>query len=80
MAVRLVFLGRLADLADGSEQEAAGPLDWDGLLGTLPRELGEAARDPRVRLAVNGELLRDKTALAAADGDEVALLPPVSGG
>jgi molybdopterin synthase sulfur carrier subunit len=31
-------------------------------------------------VAVNGALLADKAALAAGAGDEIALLPPVSGG
>jgi molybdopterin synthase sulfur carrier subunit len=53
VAVRLVFLGRLADLAGASD---------------------------KVRVAINGAVLADKTTLAAEDGDEVALLPPVSGG
>jgi molybdopterin synthase sulfur carrier subunit len=80
MAVRLVFLGKLADLAGAPDKEVAGPLDWPGLLGTLHGALGEAVQSPRIRLALNGQVLPDKTALAAADGDEVALLPPVSGG
>lgn len=80
MAVKLVFLGRLADLADAPDKEVAGPLDWPGLLGQLHGALGAAAQEARVRLAVNGALLPDKTALAASDGDEIALLPPVSGG
>ena len=46
----------------------------------LPGPLGEAVRGDKVKLALNGALLADKTALAADDGDEVALLPPVSGG
>jgi molybdopterin synthase sulfur carrier subunit len=80
MAVRLVFLGKLADLAGASERDVAGPLDWRGLIAALPGPLGEAARGEKVKLAVNGTVLADKTALAARNGDEVALLPPVSGG
>jgi sulfur-carrier protein len=80
MSVKLVFLGKLADLAGASEKDVAGPLDWRGLLAALPGPLGEAVKGPKVRLAVAGTVLADKTALAAADGDEVALLPPVSGG
>ncbi len=80
MAVRLVFLGKLADLAGAGEKDVPGPLDWPSLLAALPGPLGEAVRGEKVRLAANGALLADKTALVAEDGDEVALLPPVSGG
>ena len=37
-------------------------------------------REPHVHVACAGKVLSDKTGLAAQDGDEVALLPPVSGG
>ena len=80
MAVKLVFLGRLADLAGAPEQDLAGPLDWAGLLAALPAPLAAAVQGEKVKLAVNATVLTDKTVLAAADGDEVALLPPVSGG
>jgi molybdopterin synthase sulfur carrier subunit len=80
MPVRLVFLGKLADLAGASDKEVPGPLGWQSLLEALPGPLGETVRGDKVRLAVNGALLADKTRLAAGDGDEVALLPPVSGG
>lgn len=80
MAVKLVFLGRLADLAGAPERELPAPLDWAGLLEALGGELAEAAAGPKVRVALNGALLADKTALMASDGDEIALLPPVSGG
>ena len=80
MAVKLVFLGKLADLAGAPEMDVAGPLDWRGLREALPDPLGEMARGEKVKLALNGTVLADKTALAANDGDEVALLPPVSGG
>jgi len=80
MTVKLVFLGKLADLAGVPEQDVPGPLDWHGLIDALPGPLGEAARGEKVKLALNGTVLADKTALAAGDGDEVALLPPVSGG
>jgi molybdopterin synthase sulfur carrier subunit len=80
MSVKLVFLGKLADLAGASEADVAGPLDWEGLIEALPGTLGETARGEKVKLALNGTVLTDKTALAAKSGDEVALLPPVSGG
>ena len=80
MAVTLVFLGKLADLAGVESKQVEGPLDWQGLLDELHGPLGSAARQDRTRIAVNGEVLADKEALAAENGDEVALLPPVSGG
>ena len=80
MAVRLVFLGKLADLAGAPEMEVAGPLDWQGLIAALPGPLCDAVQGDKVKLAVNGVVLADKSGLAAADGNEVALLPPVSGG
>ena len=80
MAVKLVFLGKLADLAGASERELPNPLDWASLLAALEPELAEAVEGDKVRIAVNGALLADKASLVASDGDEVALLPPVSGG
>ena len=80
MPVRIVFLGKLADLAGASEKDVAAPLDWDALLRALPGALGEAAKVQKVKLALNGKVLADKTAVSASNGDEVALLPPVSGG
>lgn len=80
MSVKLVFLGKLADLAGAPAKDVPGPLDWPGLLAALPGPLGEAVKGEKVKLALNGTVLPDKIALGANDGDEVALLPPVSGG
>jgi molybdopterin synthase sulfur carrier subunit len=80
MSVRLVFLGKLADLAGAPEKDVPGPLGWQGLLDALPGPLGEAARGKTIKVALNGTVLADRTALAADHGDEIALLPPVSGG
>lgn len=74
----LVFLGRLADLAGGSAREvAAGPLD--AVLAGLEPALALALLDERVRIALNGELVGERSITLEA-GDEVAFLPPVSGG
>ena len=80
MAVKLVFLGRLADLAGAPERAVGAPLDWPALVEALQGDLGEWITGDRVKLALNGAVLADKAALRAEDGDEVALLPPVSGG
>ncbi|MDE1467866.1 MoaD/ThiS family protein [Aurantiacibacter sp. D1-12] len=80
MAVRIVFLGKLADLSGEAEREVPAPLDWAQLLASLGPGLAQAVADGTVRIAVDGELLADKSMLSAQAGSEVALLPPVSGG
>lgn len=76
----VVSLGKLADLAGAPSLSLAGPLDWAGLKAALPAALADVIDDPRNRIAVNGALLAHKAALRADEGDEIALLPPVSGG
>lgn len=76
----MVLLGKLADLAGAQTLAVDAPLDWAGLIAALPDALAQAAGDPRYRVALNGALLADKAALQAGAGDEIALLPPVSGG
>jgi molybdopterin synthase sulfur carrier subunit len=78
--ITVVLLGKLADLAGAPSLSLPGPLDWAGLKAALPEVLAAALDDPRNRVAVNGALLADKAALQAGEGDEIALLPPVSGG
>lgn len=75
-----MFLGKLADLAGAPSLNLPAPLDWAGLKAALPNAVAEAIDDPRNRAALNGALLADKSALQAGEGDEIALLPPVSGG
>ena len=76
MAVKLVFLGKLADLAGAHEKKLPAPLDWNGLVAAL----GTVLTGDKVKLALGGKILADKFAVLANDGDEIALLPPVSGG
>jgi molybdopterin synthase sulfur carrier subunit len=82
MRTRLVWLGKLADVAGTGESElpADTALDWSAVLRTLPAAVAQALRDERVRVARNGALVADKTALRIEPGDEIAFLPPVSGG
>ena len=54
---------------------SATPALVDALAGAYP-QLEKLL--PRCALAVNGEYVRDVTSLA--EGDEVAVLPPMSGG
>lgn len=76
---RLVFLGRLEDVAGGAERVVAGGALVD-LLAVLEPDLAAALGGDRIRLAVNGALIADRASVVLGDGDELAFLPPVSGG
>lgn len=78
--VRILFLGPLRDLAGEQQRDVPGPLDWQGLLEVVGPAVSEQLHLDRVNVACAGRVLSDKTALDARDGDEIALLPPVSGG
>lgn len=76
----ILFLGPLQELAGEDSREVDAPLDWAGLLEAVGAEVSEQLQSDRVNIACGGKVLAEKTALVAKDGDEVALLPPVSGG
>jgi molybdopterin synthase sulfur carrier subunit len=76
MGLTVLFLGRLRDVAGQGERTVDHCGDVAGLIGSFEPELAAALRSDKVRVAVNGAL--GTTMLA--DGDEVAFLPPVSGG
>ena len=79
--IRLVFLGRLADLAGAGELmfAAEAPLTLDAILTGLDPPLAAALRQDRVKCAVNGSIVPQHR-LNVVPGDELAFLPPVSGG
>jgi molybdopterin synthase sulfur carrier subunit len=76
MAVRVLFLGRLQDAAGADEQTAPPQPTVAALIDSFEPDLAEALRSDKIRVAVNGVV----GATELADGDEVAFLPPVSGG
>ena len=80
MTVTVLFLGPLRDLAGETSRQLPAPLDWTGLLEAVGPEVADQLQQERVNVACAGKVLADKTTLSAQDGDEVALLPPVSGG
>lgn len=80
MAVRILFLGPLQDVAGAGERMVDGPLDWSGLMRAVGPEIAAQLHGDKVNVACAGKLLSDRSALSAQDGDEIALLPPVSGG
>lgn len=76
---RLVFLGRLEDLAGGAERDVVGgPLET--VLAGLEPELAVALAGERIRIALNGALVTGRGGVVLGEGDELAFLPPVSGG
>jgi molybdopterin synthase sulfur carrier subunit len=76
---RLVFLGRLEDRAGCAEMAVApGPLAE--ILAGLDSALALDLLGERVRWALNGRLVSESEAMVLGEGDELAFLPPVSGG
>jgi len=80
MSLKLVFLGRLEDAAGAGERQVETVSSLAEALAGLEGELAAALNSSKVRLAVNGKLVTDRGALMLRDGDELAFLPPVSGG
>lgn len=79
MKYRILYFASLRDAA-GCDVEAADSANTDArlLYAELRERHGFAIRQESLRLAVNGSFAPWNRALA--DGDEVAFLPPVSGG
>lgn len=76
---KLIFLGRLEDIAGTGELAvSAGPVEQ--ILATLDPALAVQLLGEKVRMALNGSLLTDVGGISLGDGDELAFLPPVSGG
>lgn len=81
MRVRIRLFGRLHDLAGASELERDVPDEatvagvWQGLASEFP---AMASYGRSVSAAVNADFSR--MTAPVNDGDEVAFLPPVSGG
>lgn len=73
-----MFLGRLEDVAGMAEVQAkAGSLE--AIIAVLPQALQAELSHDRIKLARNGTLV-SSIGLVLHDGDELAFLPPVSGG
>ncbi|MDT0575243.1 MoaD/ThiS family protein [Croceicoccus sp. F390] len=80
MEVTLVFLGRLEDAAGGAQRIIAvePPSCIANIAQSLEPDLCAALLKEDVRFALNGALVQRHCSVS--DGDEVAFLPPVSGG
>ena len=78
--MKILFLGRLADVAGARERTIEPPLgltDIDALRAWLGKDL-PALLDASVRVIVNDVLAHPGQAITV--NDEVAFFPPVSGG
>jgi molybdopterin converting factor subunit 1 len=79
--VRVLYFGVLKDVMGGEREEFAVP-EGCTVAGLLEMIAGRAASEPglwgSLAVAVNREYARGSVELH--EGDEVALLPPVSGG
>ena len=86
MKLTVRYFAQLRELAGcGDEQlemDGAGPCTAAEIISALSARhdeaFGEALRAENVRLAINQTLVGSDA--AAVDGDEVAFLPPVTGG
>ena len=82
--IRVLFFGRLGEIAGMPEtifEHCAALATVNDLHDAITREnpeLGRALVEPQVTIAVNREIAEWNAALEA--GDEVAFLPPVTGG
>ncbi len=81
MTLRVLFFASLADLVGRSEAvlDASSYTDINSVYSKFERDFPKLAEyRPTVMYAVNSEYATLETAVK--DGDEVAFLPPVSGG
>ena len=86
MAGRVLFFGKLCDAAGASE--TAYPPHWDGKsvaeirsdAAALWPGLADVLQAPGVRIAVDQEIVQDETAMRLTGDEEVAFMPPLSGG
>jgi molybdopterin synthase sulfur carrier subunit len=83
--VKLVFLGRFRDIANPALAQIALPGNVNTLgslknwLAEAEPALGQALESARTQIAVNQVLVRDPAHPIVHD-DEIAFLPPMSGG
>lgn len=85
MQTTAVFYGRLRDRA-GAERRATplmGPIDLSTFRAQIAGEDAELASDlaaPFIRVAINDEFVPRGEPVLVRPGDEVAFMPPLSGG
>ncbi len=84
MAGAVLLFGRLKDAFGAASialPEGAGTAaELRALLISANPDLAETLRSRSVRIAVNQELVADEAGTRITPADEIALLPPLSGG
>jgi molybdopterin synthase sulfur carrier subunit len=83
--VQLLFMGRLQPLAGSANQELAvsGSIRLSQLVAQMAvadKDLGTALGEPSIRVAINAVIVPKGADPAVLPGDEVAFMPPFSGG
>lgn len=86
MTAQILFFGKLCDAAGASQ--AMFPSHWSGKsvaeirseAAALWPGLAEALGGPGVRIAVDQEIVQDETAIKLTGNEEIAFMPPLSGG
>jgi sulfur-carrier protein len=83
---RILFFGRLSDIAGGAERDVQLPPSISTVmklrqwLSNENSALGDALNRPNVRAAINKVLAPLRGDFPINDSDEIAFMPPVSGG
>ena len=82
---RVLFFGRLRDQAGEAERDVAlrdavELARFRDFAAAGDANLAEALAAPHIRVAINAALIAPTAAAMVAPGDEVAFMPPFSGG
>jgi sulfur-carrier protein len=80
MSVTVIYLGRLRDLAGTRQDSAEAGMSISTWIARQPSGLADALTAPGVTIALNKQALPRGTDPILQAGDELAFMPPFSGG
>lgn len=80
--VKILFFAKARELTDLNETLVVLPasISYPSLLDTIVRQFGLDSIRDTVILSVNEQYVASDVPLTLADGDEIAVIPPLSGG